>query len=1559
MSPTEMPAMATAELIQAANESSERSDRDQLFRRLVRDSGVDPDSVFEVIRMTSGVWERSDRVQTLGAICKDEVKTIGVMERVALHDPSGLVRVEATRWIERQGQSAGATLLRLLDASLERGERPSWAPFVDTISLILRGLCELGGPVLSDLMARVIRGVPASVTNRFIEILLEKGDILELESLNAIAFAATGEVSNALMSFRLLFAKAILDHNAGTNTMLVSFALRAPTTRLQIQALDALHRPNPSEAGLLSEMVRRDDSPLARAACRAWGRTGEEFIARLRSLANEALPKPSAGWWALVEEDPAWCLTQLETSNLSSGSALLPGREEQPAGSGLLYGVARSSLDTRLRWAATSRLLTMDSAGHRHRAALWLWALQRVHAPPGVESAADRELAHRSLDSLERRVSPTPSLRMAAAAVAPQMAPDDLWRVACAIASVVASDGSESSTAFVGILYDTNPLERLRAVIGLCQSPIGSVTETLLHRGLNESIPLLRDWTLAAAWSAWRSALKAPATGTLLERLVSANSVLAEALRPSEEFLLDARDAQLAEWLALPVETRVNALIEHSRSHPGRKLTRVQARDLSRALTRPGRARHIVGLLMNDTKPGGLARALRLARRSGAGRSHKQERIAADLARTFPYESSIPSDRSVGTNPSEETDEGGHEPEEPGTDGADESPPRPSPDHSRVVSSIRPDIARLLATMEFLADADQTAPQRPGVPERPLLGMIPHETLIALRRQLLDSLLPRWQSIFPGATSLVWPDTTPIVLTTPLVLHALRISRDATALQKEGANDLHALGACFSQALSKVLVRPPPSGPELDFLAQVLSTFGESFPKQMSRLVSQQATHHPDWRPLVFGAWLADPGRLRRRVRQRPAARALEIQERVSRSLLAQHLSLRVEPLAEVDFETRNRRAGRAWAQMQGSSGFTPSVIDLPPLALVTPDPTDVAPVLATGAWSTQGMDYPDFHVTARRDFSLTLMGQEAQQRIGSSLAVPSMLRRIAMWGRPIDLLQLAWSKDCVVLHDMAMPIADDPLEDVELADRHFSWAPSALPAALEAEHAHSSQAHRPAAREELTGEELDALPLSEGRSIAYGMPAQTRRFAGAVISAMAPTTSFASGQREDGQGASVGGPPSWWRSEVHDSVTNQVVADARAYIVLRAERPGRARIPRKTLRRFWHRKESRNTPSLQLLRDAHGADRLIEGLIQGLLVHILDRAPTSSTDSASDKQVTVRTLRQIALAWNFTEPSFLCEEERVHTDEQNADEPEFAAEWMSEAQAHQALRVLHGVAFQAPREVGVALGFSDVDGLPRLLGGSHTLLERTIRHVLSDLAPRLTGPRTDDDLPATTFHCRPLPKSEAVQRGDLGGDCSSGSVPFRCMSPHHTYYGVFLDGVQQRGYLTLFEAWLQRPDGEMVPSLVLETINIPIPMFDCIQLDLVHIIEAIAHHRGLSKRIGIVTSWWAWNYANGRALLNARASRQGTKTTLTPADPWCWSVYETLMPFEAGTFSPFRSSSSATLLAQTTPTKDWLQPENVTEALRIRALGRKDLIPTAWEGAEIRGFISSLPTTH
>ena len=291
----------------------------------------------------------------------------------------------------------------------------------------------------------------------------------------------------------------------------------------------------------------------------------------------------------------------------------------------------------------------------------------------------------------------------------------------------------------------------------------------------------------------------------------------------------------------------------------------------------------------------------------------------------------------------------------------------------------------------------------------------------------------------------------------------------------------------------------------------------------------------------------------------------------------------------------------------------------------------------------------------------------------------------------------------------------------------------------------------------------------------------------------------------------------------------------------------------------------------------------------------------------------------------------------------------------LSVAELRTTAEALSQVFQQRPGEVALALGLTDGEGLPRLLGGAGTTLEQDGRRLWTAMVAS-SGRQVDPSAPPIHFECRPLTKAEALQRGDLGGDCSSSTVPFRCLSPHHTYYGIYREGVQQRGYITVFECWAALPDGSLTPTLCLETINAPIPELDAAQLDLVHLLEAVAHSRGLDRRLAMVTNGWAWNYLNGTALRRARVARGGDETRLLPADPWSWSVYERAMPHDAGTYTPFRSTASCRLLVPTEPARDGLQPENVAEAARLRALQPRTLQATAWEGSEVRGFISGWP---
>ena len=173
---------------------------------------------------------------------------------------------------------------------------------------------------------------------------------------------------------------------------------------------------------------------------------------------------------------------------------------------------------------------------------------------------------------------------------------------------------------------------------------------------------------------------------------------------------------------------------------------------------------------------------------------------------------------------------------------------------------------------------------------------------------------------------------------------------------------------------------------------------------------------------------------------------------------------------------------------------------------------------------------------------------------------------------------------------------------------------------------------------------------------------------------------------------------------------------------------------------------------------------------------------------------------------------------------------------------------------------------------------------------------------------------------------------------------------------------MTVYEAWATREDGTPEPVLCLETINVPIEIFDFAQIDLLHLFEAVAHNRGLGCRLVLITLWGTWNYANGSALRGCRVSRAGEWVALSPADPHTWAAYRSLLPYEAGQYTAFqcdyggRSIDGARLLAPTDSERDGLQPENVAEALRLRGLPQKTLRPTAWAGETVIGFISEWP---
>jgi hypothetical protein len=399
-------------------------------------------------------------------------------------------------------------------------------------------------------------------------------------------------------------------------------------------------------------------------------------------------------------------------------------------------------------------------------------------------------------------------------------------------------------------------------------------------------------------------------------------------------------------------------------------------------------------------------------------------------------------------------------------------------------------------------------------------------------------------------------------------------------------------------------------------------------------------------------------------------------------------------------------------------------------------------------------------------------------------------------------------------------------------------------------------------------------------------------------------------------------------------------------------------RLRRKHIERFWQDHETMETlpfripAGFQDLRAELGDESLLEALAHALLDHFKEDWAAPEPVTKSLKETLLRLLRSAAIVFRLQISWLPPEGRQVREDdlERTADIVNFLIQQTE----------------NAPLELSQELLIDPQQGLPRLAGGRLTELEGDCRRLMKVIAgvsqEKISGGQ------ARVFTCRPISKIAALDRGSLAGDCSSGSVPLRSLSPHHTYYGIFENDVQQRGYMTVYEAWAVvinkkgEEAGQRFQVLCLETINVPIRVFDSVQQDLLVIFEAVARSRGLSERLVLITSSGTWNYQNGEVLRQSRRARQGKSVRLFPADPAIWSVYK-LLTHEANYYTAFYEGAASPyyrdnfrLLDPFQPDLDQVEPENLAEAQRIAALPPKRLCLTARDEHGPAGFISEFP---
>ncbi len=396
------------------------------------------------------------------------------------------------------------------------------------------------------------------------------------------------------------------------------------------------------------------------------------------------------------------------------------------------------------------------------------------------------------------------------------------------------------------------------------------------------------------------------------------------------------------------------------------------------------------------------------------------------------------------------------------------------------------------------------------------------------------------------------------------------------------------------------------------------------------------------------------------------------------------------------------------------------------------------------------------------------------------------------------------------------------------------------------------------------------------------------------------------------------------------------------AYLGLRRLATESHRVSRHQLISFWFLQESRDTVKSVCGSSRYiTVDQQIEAMVMALLSELHQTHVADKAQQAALKELFIEAIRTLAACYHWETPSSL-----LVTD------PRFFVDTINSM-----LRVFD----HAPLELVQALSLDARQGLPKLRGGTDRSLEATFRRLHRE---SLRGRRGRGA--AAIYECRVISHEAALGRGLLGRDCSSSSVPLRALSPHHVYYGIFDEkGEQQPGYLTVYEAWGTTEGGEPEPVLCLETINEPRGLLAGASQDLLVLFEAIAHSRGLAPGLVLITGRGTWNFANGRELACCRRAAHGSPIWLSPADPVVWRIYSGICQ-ESFYYSAFDTSRGKRALlrpgsrhfapaVRLAPPEevDQVQPENLEEARRLRALPPRQIRITARDARGPIGFIS------